>query len=191
MARSLVKLLGWHHIFAQEIAANEPLFGNKEAARLAAYRAATGKDGAPANVRRLRNDPLIDAQVIKLRAAYAEFVCADLGAVVREQASIAYADITDYYNYDQNGKATIKDLSKLPRSMTSAIKRFKTDRDGNMLVELFDKGVALAAIQSYREQARDRSPGKPSRSDAPSVPAPSAQHTDWAGLVAGSAPTTH
>lgn len=169
-----------HEAFAREIAANEPPFGDTRPALLAAMLAAGYVPSLP-NGRKLRNSPEVATRVLQLRAAHAEFYCADIGRIVQEQAFIAYADIRDYFDWNAEGGATLKDLSTLPRALTAAIKEIKFDREGRPQIKLHDKATALAALQSYREQPRDTKP-RPKADDMPDQP-PVASHNDWAGLV--------
>jgi len=177
-----------HEAFAREVAANEPVFGERGPALLAAMLAAGYVPALP-NGRKLRNRPDVNARVLQLRKANAEFVCADIGRIVQEQASIAFADIRDFYDWKPDG-LTLKDLSALPRTLTCAIRKIRFDKEGRAHIELHDKGAALAALQSYREQPGYRDvPQRSKPTEAPSVPVQSPQHTDWAGLVDG--PATH
>jgi hypothetical protein len=179
-----------HEAFAREVAANEPVFGEVGRVLLAAMEKAGYVPSLP-NARKLRQRPDIRDRVLKLRAAHAEFVCADIGRIVQEQAYIAFADIRDYFDWSGEGQATLKDLSTLPRSLTVAIREIKFDREGRPQIKLHDKATALAALQSYREQPRGQSNAPRKGGDAPSVPVPVPQHSDWAGLVAGDHPTSH
>lgn len=174
--------------FAREIAANEPPFGDTRPALLAAM-AAAGYVPALANGRRLRNDPEVVARVKQLRKAHADFVCADIGRIVQEQASIAYADIRDYYDFGDAGEPRLKNLNALPRTLTCAIRKLKFDKNGNAHIELHDKATALAALQSYRDQVPGDNAGREAPKDQPARPVPY-EHDDWAGLVAGQ-PTSH
>lgn len=176
--------------FSREIAANEPPVGDTRPSILAAM-AASGYVPALANGRRLRNDPEVVARVKQLRKAHADFVCADIGRIVQEQASIAYADVTNYYNFGPNGEMTLKDLSKLPRSITCAIRKVRFDKNGNAHIELHDKPASLAAVASYRDQVPGDNAGREGNKDP--VPAATApyEHGDWAELVAGDRQTSH
>lgn len=180
-----------HETFAREIAANEPVFGEKGPALLAAMVKAGYVASLP-NGRKLRNMREIADRVMQLRKAHADFVCADIGRIVQEQASIAYADIVDYYDWSDRGEPTLKDLSKLPRTLTCAIRKLKFDKNGNAHIELHDKPGALAAVQSYRDQVPGDNAGRKANKEPDQPPAAAfSEHSDWAGLVAGDRPTSH
>lgn len=178
-----------HEAFAREVASTEPVFGEVGQALLSAMEKAGYVPSLP-NARKLRQRPDIRDRVLQLRSAHAEFVCADIGRIVQEQAFIAFADIRDYFDWSAEGGATLKDLTSLPRSLTAAIREIKFDREGRPQIKLHDKATALAALQSYREQPRAASAGLRKATEAPNVPVNAPQHSDWVGLVAGDRPTT-
>lgn len=139
-----------HEAFARELAANEPIYGDRTGALLAAMQVA-GYKPAPANGRKLRQRKDVGERILQLRAAHADFVCADIGRIVQEQSYIAFATMADFFEV-KDEKLVMKDLTTLPRSLTCCIKEIGFDKEGRPRIKLHDKLAALAALQSYREQ---------------------------------------
>jgi hypothetical protein len=135
-----------HEKFALEYV--ELAFSGNRNPLIEAYKAA-GYAPHRGNATRLRRQPKVSARITELMREAAEFANCRVKRVVVEVDRVGRANIADLMEpaFDDHGReipGTFKwrDLTKLPRELTAAIKGVSYDAKGRMQIDLHDRNQA-------------------------------------------------
>jgi hypothetical protein len=161
-----------HEIFAQHVAAGVPA---TEAMALAGF-----KKPLASNARRLRNMPHVRERIEALWADAARLCGVTIGRTLLELTRIAYSRLPDLFEAAPEGDGIkVRDITKLPAELASAIREIKIGNDGAVIVKMHDKVGALAALQKYTERMLEPPPAVAEASRQPAFEAAD----EWTELV--------
>lgn len=154
-----------HEKFAREYLERSLGGMGKTAALVEAYKTA-GFVASHANARRLRNRPEVRARINELAAETAEYLDIRVQRVAVEVDRVGRANIIDVIepvkDKDGNqvpGAYTIRDLTKLPREITAAIKGISYDSNGLPKIDMHDRNQANFTLLKHLGGLPDEAPG--------------------------------
>jgi phage terminase small subunit len=105
------------------------------------------------NPHRLRNNETVSARISELLERIEERTIVSVERIVKENARIAFADITDVMSF--SGKTVLlKSSADLPPDVTAAISEVRKTKDG-IMVKFHDKGRALDALARHKGMFRE------------------------------------
>jgi hypothetical protein len=117
-------------------------------ARANAY-AGVGYAPSKSNARKLAGKPEIKRRLAELQERAAELGDISRAKTLVEVDRIASANLVDFFEmHGQGPKATlrVKDITRLPRSLTAALSSVEVDKQGRVRIKLHDKNPALDKI---------------------------------------------
>jgi hypothetical protein len=98
------------------------------------------------NVGRLKSDPRIQARVAELRAEFNAAGGIQLRWLQEQLLPIATSDVTSYFEADDAGKLALRDVTKLPPELRSALSELRIDSDGQVTVKTWNKTDAINSL---------------------------------------------
>lgn len=140
----------------RELAAQELAVGTDvlEAMTRAGYR----KPARP-NARRLANSPDVRARVMAISLEAAELAGVHLGRILIEEARLAYSDVVNYFERDQEtGKPRFGNVLEMRKEVTAAIAQLKFRDDGS--IEEFKLHDKPGTLRSLRKRLEPAAPSK-------------------------------
>jgi len=148
-----------HERFALELAEmKKPV----DAYRIAGFTVSPGSGAA--NARKLARNPAVKKRVQELVARAIEYSDVTRIKTVVQIDRVARANLVDFFDvvFDdkKQPKLRLKDLSKLPRAMTDAVKSLKIKDDGAIELELHDKNQANFTLLKYLGGIPDDKPAQ-------------------------------
>lgn len=133
-----------HERFAQAIVKGIP---QTEAYRQIGYKS------AKSNAHRLMENEVIKLRIAELSERIAERTIVSVERIVKENARIAFADVTDVLSF-AGRKVTLKSSADLPPDVTAAISEVRSTKDG-LVVKFHDKARALDALAKHKGMFRE------------------------------------
>jgi hypothetical protein len=107
---------------------------------------AIGNNEKARNASRLANQPKIQARIAELRAEFNASAGIQLRWLQEKLLPFVTADLTRYFESDDDGKLTLRDLTKLPADLRAALSEVSIDADGKMKFKVVDKLGAINAL---------------------------------------------
>ena len=113
-----------------------------------AYEAAFGRPMGRGytNLQEVLRRPRVQEELLRLRYGFVEKHDLTRLTAVEELAAIAFAQVPDYIEWDEDGSARIKPSGALTKRQAAAVKSVTTDKDGRIKLEFYSKLDAMAQI---------------------------------------------
>lgn len=112
-----------------------------------------GLKSPQANAHRLMANNGIRDRITELAERIAERTVVTVERIVKENARIAFADITDALSFDGK-RVMLKSSADLPPDVTAAISEVRSTKDG-LVVKFHDKSRALDALAKHKGMYRE------------------------------------
>ena len=138
---------------------------NATRAYKAVYKICKTDETAAASAARLLKKDKVMRYIDKRMTERSERTEVTQDRVIRELASIAFADLSDFVKIDPTGRVVITQTAELTPAQRRAVSMIKETRDG-VEVRLYDKQRALELLGKHMGMFRDRIEIAPSVSDA-------------------------
>lgn len=107
------------------------------------------------NADRVAKKPAVQAKLLEWRLGIEKKSKITREACVEEIAAVAFSNVTDYLEWDDEGSVRLKASGELTKRQASAVKAVTVDRDGRARLEFHDKLAAqkqLAQLMGWLAQ---------------------------------------
>jgi hypothetical protein len=107
---------------------------------------AIGNSAASNNVGRLVRRLEIQARIAELREEFNRSSGINLAYLQQKLLPIATSDLTRYFHRSRDGKLKLRDVTKLPPELRSALAELRIDPDGSVTIKPWDKIGAINSL---------------------------------------------